>query len=578
MKNIKFILKYLRPYRGHFCVLLLSIIITVFIACFYPFLFGRIVDELLYNHNWENFINIVLTCTTLYFINQFFFLFLNNSLSILKSNFLYDIRKILFEKIFTLYGKELTEAQSGDFVQRIINDTEHIINFLYWNVCYGIGSVVNLVVAIILLAHIQKSVAIYTVCVTPVVVIISRYFIHKSKMSYDKVLNCKAHSSSWLFEILHEMQHIKLLNASNKVTNKYIIKHIKMFHAYIDHEKVYLQSEIINSTIRFVAQMVLYILSALFIINGDMTLGGFTASVTYFAKCLGVFNSLHTKVVDMGNDMSAIDRIVDLMEKKSEDLTEKELLVLNAKSIVFKNVYFSYIQGVPVLKEFSLQIKTGEKIALVGSSGSGKTTVANLLYRLYNPDSGCIMIDDVNINEYSLAALRSQVGVVHQENIIFDGTIRYNISFQNDSSNDEAIWSALDNAFMSEYIQDLPCGLDTVIGNGGISLSGGQNQRLIIARILYKNPKIIVFDEATSSLDGESEKAIIDCWNRLCENRIIIIIAHRLNAILSADRIAVISEGRVLDVGSHHALMKRCRVYRDLLSSQLEEKFETCLL
>lgn len=365
------------------------------------------------------------------------------------------------------------------------------------------------------------------------------------------------------------MQDIKLLNAGKNVLSDYVGRTVKIMRLQIKSGKIEVASERVNSGISLLAQMILYAISAAFVVYGHLTVGGFTACVSYFGSCTAIFNRLNGKVVNIANNMVSIDRVVEILDEESEQYNEKmpDIPIQNG-SIRFSDVHFRYSDETEVLKGVTFEIAPGERVSLVGHSGAGKTTVANLLYKLYEADSGEISFDGVNINSFNLRNLREQIGVVHQESIFFDDTVRFNLCFTHRSDNDEILWQALKRADLYDFIRSLPEGLDTRIGTGGITFSGGQKQRLAIARIFVKNPKILIFDEATSSLDSEAERVITSSWDELCRGRTILIIAHRLSTILSSDKVAVLKDGSIAGYDNHKKLFETCPAYAELFKEQ----------
>jgi ABC-type multidrug transport system fused ATPase/permease subunit len=340
----------------------------------------------------------------------------------------------------------------------------------------------------------------------------------------------------------------------------------------IKSDKVEVTSERVNSGVSLIAQLILYSLSAVFVINGKLTVGGFTACVTYFGQCIAIFNNLNIKFVAISSNMVSIERVAEVFDGESEAYNEDApAITIKNGGISFSNVHFGYSGNSEVLKGISLDIAPGEKVSLVGRSGAGKTTIANLIYKLYTADSGEITVDGVNIHKFNLHNLREQIGIVHQDSIFFDGTIRFNLCFSDDIINDEKLWQALKMSHLYDFVKGLPGGLDTLIGDGGISFSGGQKQRLAIARIFVKNPKILIFDEATSSLDSEAEGVIKASWDELCRDRTILIIAHRLSTILNSDRVAVLNDGVIAGCDNHKKLLESCDIYSELFREQYSQ-------
>lgn len=294
------------------------------------------------------------------------------------------------------------------------------------------------------------------------------------------------------------------------------------------------------------------------ILSGQLTIGK-------FASFLASLILLYKPVKNLGDTLTSIQTFFVTMSRVFElfdltpEITEKENAVdiKNINScITFENVWFSYVKDTPVIKNLSLQIQKGEKLAIAGNSGGGKTTVANLLPRFYDVDEGAIKIDGINIKDIKLSSLRNLMSPVFQDNFIFEGTIRENILMGNPYASEEELNQVLQGAHLSEFVDSLPAGLDTIVGERGVGLSGGQRQRIAIARAMIKNSPLVILDEATSALDNESEAVVQKALDNLMQNRTVIVIAHRLSTIQNADRIAVINDGQIIELGTHENLMQ----------------------
>lgn len=293
------------------------------------------------------------------------------------------------------------------------------------------------------------------------------------------------------------------------------------------------------------------------IMSGQITSGNFVSFITALIL-------LYTPIKNLGNNLNAvqmsffaIEQIFDKLDMVPliRNIENPKILDKKHSKIEFKNVCFEYIENKPVLKNINLEIKQGETIALVGNSGGGKTTVVNLLPRFYDVISGGISIDDVDIREYSLESLRENIAVVFQDNFLFSGTIRENILLGKQDATDEEIQQALKMAYLDEFVATLQEGVDTQIGERGILLSGGQKQRVAIARAFLKNAPILILDEATSALDNKAEAIVQKAIDNLMQDKTVFVIAHRLSTVQNANRIAVINEGSLVELGSHEELM-----------------------
>ena len=310
-----------------------------------------------------------------------------------------------------------------------------------------------------------------------------------------------------------------------------------------------------------------------FILDGTMTSGSFVAFIAALMMLYAPLKSIGNNYINVQNSLLAIDRIYEILNMKSfeenPDVGEFELKAIQGE-IDFQDVHFSYDGTREILKGISLTIPVGKKIALVGNSGGGKTTVCSLIPRLYNVTKGSILIDGKNIKDYSLSSLRSQIAVVFQDNFLFEGTIRENIVCARENATEEEIQTAVKSACLDEFLKTLPNGIDTKIGERGVTLSGGQKQRVAIARAIIKNASLVILDEATSALDNKSEKIVQQALDNLMKGKTTIVIAHRLSTIRDTDQIVVLNDGQIAEQGTHEELLEKKGVYANLYLSQFK--------
>ncbi len=314
------------------------------------------------------------------------------------------------------------------------------------------------------------------------------------------------------------------------------------------------------------------ILAARQVAAGTMTLGDLVMVNAYMIQLFIPLNFLGFVYREIRQSLANIERLFGLLEKpvKVEDRPGATDLVVTHGTIRFDDVYFRYHPERPILEGVSLDIPAGHKVAVVGPSGSGKSTLSRLLFRFYDVDRGRITIDDQDVREITQDSLRKAIGVVPQDTVLFNESIGYNIAYGRPDATDEEIREVVRLAHLDDFIGRLPRGLDTIVGERGLKVSGGEKQRIAIARMLLKNPAILVFDEATSSLDSGSEKAILEALNEVSARRTTLVIAHRLSTVMDADRIVVLEHGRVVEQGTHDALLKHNGAYRRLWKHQHE--------
>lgn len=294
------------------------------------------------------------------------------------------------------------------------------------------------------------------------------------------------------------------------------------------------------------------------IVNGHITSGNFISFITALILLYTPIKNLGANAVAVQKSFFAIERVFDNLDRPIKITNKESAVELNGvkNEIEFKEVCFHYTKDRPVLDDINIRVKSGETLALVGNSGGGKTTFVNLIPRFYDVKAGSIMIDGVNIKNFTLESLRSNIAVVFQDNFLFTGTIRENILLGKQDANEDEIFKALEMAYLTEFVQSLEKGVDTQIGERGVLLSGGQKQRVAIARAFLKNAPIVILDEATSALDNKSEEIVQKAIDNLMKDKTVFVIAHRLSTIQNADRIAVINEGKLVELGSHNELMQ----------------------
>ena len=310
------------------------------------------------------------------------------------------------------------------------------------------------------------------------------------------------------------------------------------------------------------------------ILSGKITSGSFVSFLTALIMLYQPIKSIGSNYNSVLMAFLAIERVFDIfaLVPKVRNCENPKLFNSDFKSIEFKNLMFEYNPNVPVLKDINLQVKRGETLALVGNSGGGKTTIVNLLPRFYDATSGGIYVDGVNIKDFDLHSLRQNISVVFQDNFLFSGTIRENILLGNENASDEDVARAVKMAYLDDFVSTLKQGLDTHIGERGVTLSGGQRQRVAIARAFLKNAPILILDEATSALDNKSEAVVQKAIENLMQDKTVFVIAHRLSTIRNATKIAVINDGQVVEIGNHTDLMQNeCGAYKTLYDMQFKK-------
>lgn len=577
VRKIKYISTYARPYVLRFIVVLIIILATTAIVAGYPYLFGRLVDALFYDNDIALFFKIVLTYLVIYIINQILHYCLDIMVAKLRIDYSFDIKKSLFHKVLKYESKKLDDLNTGDILSRINKDSEEALNMIYHDLFYGISAFLDFLMCFIILAFINIPLACVSLALVIVTFVLSNVFKKTLRPYYERMTELSASNQNWLFEFLNGMRDIRLINATERCINKYMNREKDILKENCKTIKKELFSDRTNAFIQVLSTLIMFSLAAIFISQELLTLGGLVACIDYFNRMILTLNRMYTKVFSVSKRLVSIERVMEIETEQTENSLQKEVFSeIKKGEISFCNISFSYDKDKKVIDHFNLHIYPGEKIAVVGKSGEGKSTIAELLCRFYDIDEGKIIIDGKTINDYDLNYLRKQVGLVQQNTVIFKNTVRYNLVFNNDNRYDEEIWQILKQVEMDDVIKKLPDGLDTVLSTSNIELSGGQRQRLAIARAYLKKPKILVFDESTSALDGNTEFNIIKSWTKLFPEHTIVVIAHRLSTIVNCDRIAFMENGKIIACDTHENLIENCESYKLLFNSQrtkcIEEK------
>jgi ABC-type multidrug transport system fused ATPase/permease subunit len=570
MTKRQWVIKFVLMHKWTFFFGFIIITLMTGINLIYPFLNGKIINIAFYDKDMTAFLDLCFIYVGILLFNQFVVATLNNIISShLMTGFVFDIRRALFKKILHKKGKDLSGMYSGDMISRMNNDATDFMNLIFWSCLWGYSNVLHIIFSVCFMFYYNILLGAFTVVLVPIVVFTSKHFKKKLQNVNKDISTEQGKLSSYLFEIVKNLKEIKILNANKNVMRIYSRKTASINRMKVESGKIDITAERVNSFITLIAQLGIFMICAYLIDKGQMRLGVFVAAVSYFNMAVNYFNIINGRIIAAGKQNVSIQRVVDILNENEEDYKESlPPKLIKDGTIEFNNVTFGYADDKHILNGINLRVDAGSTIGIVGKSGTGKTTMANMLCNLYNVDSGELLIDGMNVNEYNLHSLRSQVGIVHQETILYDNTMRYNLSFSNNKDNDDALMEAIKKAALYDVFLTLPNGLDTLLGTDGQELSGGQKQRLAIARILVKNPKILIFDEATSFLDSQNEALIRKVLSDMAKDRTLIIIAHRFSTIKNCDKIAVLADGVIKGFDTHNVLIKSNETYIDLFREQ----------
>ncbi|MBQ4638641.1 MAG: ABC transporter ATP-binding protein, partial [Clostridia bacterium] len=476
-----------------------------------------------------------------------------------------DLRQELFEHLTTLDFAFYDKNRVGRLMSSLTNDLLDLTELFHHAPEDYLISAVRVLGASVMLLMINPRLALIAIAFVPVLVIQTCFFGRRIKkvsyLSKERIADINAHSS----DILGGIRTVKSFSNEEKQVNRFRLAGERFYKSRCDVYRNEAYNEFATRLLINLCTASVVIIGAIFVLKGEMQVSALLAFTMYITYITSPIKQLTWMITQFQSGMAGFDRVMTLLETKPDIWQAKDAVDIGiVGDISVKDVHFSYRENEPVIKDFDLELKKGSFTALVGISGSGKSTLSALIQRFYDTKSGSILIDGVDIKKISLSSLRKNIAWVQQDTYLFDCSIADNIRMGKPDASMEEIISAAKAADCHEFILSTKNGYESLVGERGVHLSGGQRQRIGIARALLKNAPIMILDEATSALDNKSEQSIYSAISSLRKERTTIVIAHRLSTIKSADRIVVISDGKIKEDGTHDELMEAKGLYFDL--------------
>ncbi len=495
---------------------------------------------------------------------------LTQILSVEAQHLIAKLRVKVQKHIIYLPVRFFDNSKSGELVSRIMTDVEGVRNLVGTGLVQLFGGLLTAIISLVLLIRISPWMTLYVLVPVSIFGFISLKAFGYIRPIFRERGKINAEVTGRLTETLGGIRVIKGFNAEKQEVKTFETGVEKLF---LNVKKSLTSTSLVTSSATFLlglASIGIMGIGGYMIIQDQMTLGDFLAFTLYLGFMIAPIVQMSNIGSQLTEAFAGLDRTEEIMNMKAEDDGSERTLQVDKINgeVVFDKVGFAYEEGKPVIEDISFEARPGSVTALVGSSGSGKTTIAGLVASFLNPDSGTITIDGHDLSKVSLESYRSQLGVVLQDDFLFEGTIRENILFPKPDATEAELMDAAKAAFVTEFTDRFEDGLDTLIGERGVKLSGGQKQRIAIARAILANPRILILDEATSNLDTESESFIQESLNRLMKGRTSFVIAHRLSTIRKADQILVVEQGNIAERGTHDELLKKEGRYHDLYTYQ----------
>lgn len=571
-------MRFVKPYYWEIILTLIIGVIKFAIPLFIPFLTKIVIDDILLNTELTDAERIKqLTywlggALVIFFIirppveyyRQYFAQHVSNKV-------LYDIRKELYVHLQKLSLKFYSNHRAGDIISRFINDVEATKNFVMIGLMNLWLDMTTILIVIGIMLTMDWKLTIVAVISLPLFAISVKYFFGRLRALTRIRSQALANLQSYLHERVSGISIVKSFALEEHEQKIFDKENGEFLDKSLDHTRWNAKSFAVVNTITDIAPLLVIGFASYLIIQGQLSVGEMAAFMGYIERLYSPLRRLMNSSTTLTQSIASMDRMFSLMDEEYDVQNKPNALPLPPVTgkVEFQNVQFKYAEeGQPVLKNINFTIQPGETAAFVGMSGGGKSTIVSLIPRFYDVTSGSVKIDGKDVREVDIKSLRSQIGIVLQDNILFSDSVKQNILMGKPDATDEEVIAAAKAANAHDFIMSLPNGYDTKVGERGVKLSGGQKQRIAIARVFLKNPPILVLDEATSALDLESEALIQESLERLASDRTTIIIAHRLSTITHADKIFVIDHGEVAEEGNHESLMAKKGIYHDLFQIQ----------
>lgn len=564
---LNFLNKYIKKHKRNFIFFYIGRLFDSVLCVIMPILFSIMIDEIVYYKNVHTFLKISFIFLVISLFSCILYFMIYTFHAYLMNMYTFDIKLDLFKQMQVATASYMSNIKSGDVVNIILKDTEECMHFVIRNIFNCGNCILTCLLYIVYTFMISWKLGIIIMIVVPISAYVSIKYGRNIKQYSNNQRDVYGGYVSWLFEMLKGIKDIRMMSAQKIVAKEFTRNHKKMFRVGINTSVATVTSQKIIQFINLIIQLTMYVVIAFMVKNGEITIGIFTVIIAYMNELIRNMVYLNDYNMDMHKRLGSIRKIYDFMNIETEkDWKGTNELNITAGKIQFNDISFSYNGGNEVLSGINITIPGGKKIGLIGKSGSGKSTIAGLLIGLNTPKCGEIIIDDQNLNSCSLKSIRKNIGIVQQDVLIFDGTIKENIILGKQGASEEQILNVCKSAGIYDFINSLPNGIHTVIGSRGIGLSGGQKQRIAIARIYLKDPKIIIFDECTSALDSKTEEQILNTWEELLKDHTAIVIAHRQSSIMLCERAALINKGKIVTQGNPYKLCEEDEQFRELFA------------
>lgn len=570
-----FVYETTRGYRLRLTGLLGTVLVTAITASCYNRVIGLLVDAVLYRRDFMLFFSYFAVYAGLYLVNQAFHGGLNYLWAKLKITYLVNIRKKAFCHLMKIRAERWNDIKSGDILQRLDGDVECILELIHRSCFYTLENAIQMFAAFLYLTGKSLLLGAAALVIAPAVVWGNLYFTARLKAQNRRLADERGNLNAWQTEMLNGMEEVKLLGAGEYLYGEQESRTEALLGREISVSWLEFLADRVNTFLLLAGRLAVFGCSAWLTASGEISVGDFVACAAYYERSVTYLKGINTKLQGMAGNLAGAERVKEIFDMEPEEAEKKAVSPqLPKEGIVVRKVSFSYLEETKtwedwILRDVDFRVNAGERIALVGQSGDGKSTLLQLLFRLYDARQGEILFGAHEIRDFQRQELRRQMGIVLQHPVLFRESIRRNICLKEEPSQDAALWELLEDLCLRERIEKLPGGLDTVLGRDlkEDELSGGERQRLAVARALWKRPAVLLLDEATSALDAATEESVNCTIRKWAADACVVSAAHRFATILEADRIVVLKAGTVAGIGRHEELLRECEEYRALYAA-----------
>jgi len=568
--TLKNVLSMVGKYKPLLIVTILLSLLYVAASLYIPILAGKVIDVIA-DENGIDFkvilqdLVLIGISAAIAALSQWLMSIVNNAITY---RTVHDLREKSFKKLMKLPISFIDSNPQGEIVSRIIADTDTFADGLLMGFTQLFTGVATIAGTIVFMLTMNAFITLAVVILTPISLFAAKFIATRTYSMFKKQSECRAEQTAYIDEMIQNQKTVKAFGYEKRSEVKFDSINEKLKGASL---KATFYSSLTNPVTRFVnsiVYMAVVLLGAVFVIRDSLSVGMLVSFLSYANQYTKPFNEISGVVTELQNALACAQRVFDLlsepeMTKDGEKLPEKK-----RGEVVFNDVSFSYTQDKKLIENFNLKVIPGQKIAIVGPTGCGKTTLINLLMRFYDVDSGSIVVDGVNINDMPREALRGSFGMVLQETWLKSGSVKENLKMGKPDATDEEMIEKAKLTRAHSFIKRLPEGYDTLIGESGGSLSEGQKQLLCITRVMLMDPPMLILDEATSSIDTRTEMKIQQAFDILMKGKTAFVVAHRLSTIQNADKILVMKDGKIIETGTHDELLSKNGFYSKLFNSQ----------